>query len=61
VVSKNPSKAQVRKALERASNSIANYVISTQSGVAKGYYTQRDFNKLYDIMNDLRTIAGKMR
>jgi len=61
MVTKNPSKAQVRKALMRASDTIANYVISANSGVAKGFYTQRSFDKMYDMMNDLRTIAGKMR
>ena len=58
---KNPSKAERRKALMRASNIIRNYVIAADSGVVKGYYTQRQFNKMYDMMNELATIAGKMR
>jgi len=61
MVSKNPSKAQVRKALMRASNTISNYVIAANSGVAKGYYTQREFDKLYDMMVNLDKIANKMR
>jgi len=61
MVSKNPSKAQVRKALMRASNTISNYVIAANSGVAKGYYSQAEFNKLFDMMMQLQKIAGKMR
>lgn len=61
MVSKNPSKAAVRKALERCSNTLRNYVISADSGVVKGYYTQADFTKMFKIMLELDRIAKKMK
>lgn len=61
MVSKNPSKAQRRKALMRASGTIRNYIIAADSGVARGMYSQADFTKMYKMMEDLDKIALKMK
>lgn len=61
MVSKNPSKAQRRKALVRASNTIRNYIVAADSGVAKGMYSQKCFNTMYKMMEDLDKIALKMK
>jgi len=61
LVVKNPSKAQRRKALIRASNTLRNYVVAADSGVAKGMYSQQDFSKMYKMMEDLEKIALKMK
>ena len=61
MVKRNPSKAQRRKALERAANIIRNYVIGTDSGVTRGYYSQADFGAMYKMMEKLERIAKKMK
>ncbi len=61
MVSKNPSKAQRRKALVRASNTIRNYIIAADSGVAQGMYSQKCFSTMYKMMEDLDKIALKMK
>jgi hypothetical protein len=61
VVKKNPSKAERRKALQRAANTITNYIIAADSGVVKGYYTQREFGQMYDMVDKLNKIIMKMK
>jgi hypothetical protein len=61
VVKKNPSKAERRKALERAANTIRNYILGADSGVVRGYYTQREFGQMYDMVEKLDKIIMKMK
>ena len=61
LVTKNPSKAQRRKALLRASNTLRNYIVAADSGVAKGMYSQTDFNKMNKMIEELDKIALKMK
>tara|TARA_Y100001973_G_C5172538_1_gene319948 strand:+ start:998 stop:1177 length:180 start_codon:yes stop_codon:yes gene_type:complete len=57
----NPTKVQRRKALERASNTISNYILGAKSGVMQGMYSQKDYNKLSDIVITLDKIIIKMK
>tara|TARA_Y100000310_G_C20200210_1_gene586536 strand:+ start:222 stop:407 length:186 start_codon:yes stop_codon:yes gene_type:complete len=61
MMKKNPSKAQRRKAIERAASTLSNYVLYADSGVARGYYSQADFGHMYKMIERLDKIAKKMR
>lgn len=45
----------------RASNTIRNYIVAAEGGVANGMYSQRCFNTMYKMMEDLEKIALKMK
>jgi len=45
-----PGSIEALKALTQ--HSIKIYIITNQAGIAKGYYTEDDFHKLTDFMND---------
>jgi len=60
-ISQNPTKAQRRKALLRASQTLRNYILAAKSGVQAGYYSQNDFDKLYKCVDTLEKIASKMK
>lgn len=61
MVKRNPSKAERRKALLRASQTLRNYILAAKSGVQAGYYTQNEFGKIYSCVETLEKIASKMK
>lgn len=61
MVKANPSKAQRRKALIRASRILSNYIIGADSGVAQNMYSQRDFSDMYKAKEMLDRVASRMK